>query len=310
LYISPGIYPVSLEAQILDFVITEINFNSTGTAWCGDVEEISLPFIGCTGSPDIYCNLTSGGVSNSTTIVNNSLIFNRPNLNILAFDNVFTIQFYDADSISQDDNLGSSIIQFSSPGTYSFSTIQGNGTVTIETQPGSIYNFTDSVFVYSIPEQTLIFEDILTGNLIYSPQFQYSWKWLFNGDTIEGTSNLAIFQPTIPGEYSVIVFNGDCVAFSNVINYTMVNVSGLVHAFEVFPVPYQSGMLQIELNSSSTENIQLNLYDSQGKLLQTQQYAAGTRLLSFNPGSLSGGMYYLQLSSGGRSTMRKLPVLN
>jgi len=64
------------------------------------------------------------------------------------------------------------------------------------------------------------------------------------------------------------------------------------------------------LKTVSTEAVHVNLYDSQGKLLQSQIYMPGSDVLNFNPGELSGGMYFLQIGCGGKSMMHKLPVSN
>ena len=61
LYLLPDTYFVSLQTDLLEFVLTDVSFNATGSNWCGDIEEPSIPFIGtCTGNPDIYFIYTVG----------------------------------------------------------------------------------------------------------------------------------------------------------------------------------------------------------------------------------------------------------
>lgn len=60
-YTSPGDYQVTLHTEILGFILTDVSVNSVNTNWCGDVEEPSLPFIGCTGDPDLVFSITDAG---------------------------------------------------------------------------------------------------------------------------------------------------------------------------------------------------------------------------------------------------------
>jgi hypothetical protein len=390
LYDTAGVYTVSLETRILDYILTNVNFTATGSNWCGDAEEISLPFIGCTGNPDIYYNLTIGSSTTSSSAGSDNTNFNQSGLTTVISGIAFSIQFFDEDVISDDDDLGTTVIQFTGPGTYPFNTNEGNGSVTIGTQVGLSFTNIDSVTVNASPASPSIFGtdtlfcagdsailtlpqaafyqwsrdgiELLSANndslvafdsgnytaeirseqgcaafsdtfavqvepypyqpsfilnpiteaFFYNPGLPYNWVWLLDGDTLEGTENATNYQPLVPGNYSIVASNGYCESYSDAVFFTNVGIEALQMELDavIYPVPYHSGLLQIDLKSTSTKDVHVGLYDSQGKLLQTQQYAAGTSLLSFNPGSLSDGMYYLQLSSGGRSTMRKLPVLN
>jgi hypothetical protein len=189
----------------------------------------------------------------------------------------------------------------------------GNYTAEIRSEQGcAAFSDTFTVQVEPYPYQPSFILNPITEAFFYNPGLPYNWVWLLEGDTLEGTENATNYQPLVPGNYSIVASNGYCESYSDAVFFTNVGIEALQMELDavIYPVPYHSGLLQIDLKSTSTEDVHVGLYDSQGKLLQTQQYAAGTSLLSFNPGSLSDGMYYLQLSSGGRSTMRKLPVLN
>lgn len=391
LYDTAGVYIISLETRILDFILTNVSFNATGSNWCGDIEEPSIPFIGtCTGSPDIYYNLTIGGATITSSSGDNSTSFNQSGMNTLITGSAFSIQFYDDDNVSQDDNLGTAVIQFAGPGTYAFNTNEGNGSVTIGTQVGLSFTNTDSVTVNASPASPSIFGtdtlfcegdsailtlpqaafyqwsrdgiELLSANndtliafdsgyytaeirseqgcaafsdtfavqvepypyqpsfilnpiteaFFYNPGLPYNWVWLLDGDTLAGTENATNYQPLVPGSYSIVASNGYCASYSDAVFFTNVGMDDIQAPLDVlmYPVPYQSGMLHIELHSAGAEDVHLSLFDAQGKLLQTQHYAAGTNTLNFNPGYLPGGMYFLQLTVGSRSMMRKLPVSN
>jgi hypothetical protein len=390
-YAAPDTYTVSLETRILEYIITQINFSATGNNWCGDIEEPSVPFIGtCTGNPDIYYQLTIGGSTQTSASGDNSTNFSQSGLTTVVTGTAFSIQFWDEDAITQDDNLGTSVIQFSGPGNYPFTTNQGNGIISIGTQVSLVFNNADTVVVYpspSAPElnfsdtlfcagdsallfapeasfyqwyrdgETLlsanndslyVFEDgsysveirsaqgcaafsdssmvqvedypyepvaflnPVTGVFFYNPGLPYNWVWLLEGDTLTGSDNLVNFTPLVPGNYSIVASNGYCASYSDAVFFTNVGIEDLQTELDalIYPVPYRSGMVHVELKTASAENVHVHLYDSQGKLLQSQIFGSNLAVLNFNPGELSGGMYFLQIRSGSKSMMRKLPVAN
>jgi hypothetical protein len=135
---------------------------------------------------------------------------------------------------------------------------------------------------------------------------------LLDGDTLEGSENAINYQPLVPGNYSIVASNGYCESYSEAVFFTNVGIEALPAELDalIYPVPFHSGLLHIELKTVSTEVVHVNLYDSQGKLLQSQIYKSGSDVLNFNPGELSGGLYFLQIGSGGKSMMHKLPVSN
>jgi hypothetical protein len=394
LYDTAGVYMISLETRILDYILTNVNFTATGSNWCGDVEEVSLPFIGCTSSPDIYYQLTVSGSTQTSSSGDNSTNFSQSGMNSIITGSAFSIQFWDDDNGlpfgSPDDNLGTAVIQFTGPGTYPFNTNEGNGSVTIGTQVGLSFTNTDSVMVNASPASPVIFGtdtlfcagdsailtlpqaafyqwsrdgiELLSANndslvafdsgnytaeirseqgcaafsdtftvqvepypyqptfilnpitetFFYNPGLPYNWVWLLDGDTLEGSENAINYQPLVPGNYSIVASNGYCESYSEPVFFTNVGIEALPAELDalIYPVPFHSGLLHIELKTVSTEAVHVNLYDSQGKLLQSQIYKSGSDVLNFNPGELSGGMYFLQIGYGGKSMMHKLPVSN
>jgi hypothetical protein len=394
LYDTAGVYMISLETRILDYILTNVNFTATGSNWCGDVEEVSLPFIGCTSSPDIYYQLTVSGSTQTSSSGDNSTNFSQSGMNSIITGSAFSIQFWDDDNGlpfgSPDDNLGTAVIQFTGPGTYPFNTNEGNGSVTIGTQVGLSFTNTDSVMVNASPASPVIFGtdtlfcagdsailtlpqaafyqwsrdgiELLSANndslvafdsgnytaeirseqgcaafsdtftvqvepypyqptfilnpmtetFFYNPGLPYNWVWLLDGDTLEGSENAINYQPLVPGNYSIVASNGYCESYSEAVFFTNVGIEALPAELDalIYPVPFHSGLLHIELKTVSTEVVHVNLYDSQGKLLQSQIYMPGSDVLNFNPGELSGGLYFLQIGSGGKSMMHKLPVSN
>lgn len=389
-YAAPDTYTVSLETRFLDFILTQVNFNATGSNWCGDVEEPSIPFIGtCTLSPDIYYQLTVGGSTQTSSSGDNSTNFSQSGMNTLITGSAFSIQFWDEDVVSPDDNLGTAVIQFTGPGTYPFTTNEGNGSLTIGTQVGLTFNNADTVIVYPSPSAPeLNFSDTLfcagdsalllapdapfyqwyrdgeallsanndslyvfeegsylleirstqgcaafsdsafvqvedypyepvaflnpvTGVFFYNPGLPYSWVWLLDGDTIAGSENLVNFTPLEPGNYSIVASNGYCSTYSESVYFTNVGLEDALQTMDakIYPVPYHSGTLRIELDNYTAEDIYVSVLDVQGKVLNAQRYFAGTAVLEFDPEIRSNGLYFIGIQSGNRTLMQKLPVI-
>jgi hypothetical protein len=168
------------------------------------------------------------------------------------------------------------------------------------------------VQVEDYPYEPVAFLNPVTGVFFYNPGLPYNWVWLLEGDTLTGSDNLVNFTPLVPGNYSIVASNGYCASYSDAVFFTNVGIEDLQTELDalIYPVPYRSGMVHVELKTASAEDVHVHLYDSQGKLLQSQIFGSNLAVLNFNPGELSGGMYFLQIRCGSKSMMRKLPVAN
>ena len=56
-YNTPGDYYPSLTTTVSNYVLTNVSVTTSGSGWCGDVEEISL-FGVCQGAPYLYFTFT------------------------------------------------------------------------------------------------------------------------------------------------------------------------------------------------------------------------------------------------------------
>lgn len=229
LYSQPDTYFVSLQTDLLDYVLEEVSFNVTGTNWCGDIEEPSIPFIGtCTGSPDVYFIYTIGSATLQSNTVNNNTNFSQANLNYVINQPSFSLAFFDEDLITQPDNLGSTVIQVNGPGTFTFNTNQGFGTYTIGTTVGLSFTNTDTVIVYGSPEIPIITASdsiVCNGDTIYlSVQNAPFYQWFADTSIVFG-ANDSMFTVLNSGNYSVEVRSeAGCTAKSADINVIVAQV--------------------------------------------------------------------------------------
>ncbi len=160
-YPAADTYYVSLQTELLNYQVTGVTYTSTGDNWCGDIEEPSLPFVGCTGSPDIYYELSNGGATFTGSTQDNNNNFNQTDAAITLTETALSLSFWDEDVVTQNDALGTAVVQFQQPGVYSFNTGAGFGTVTIGTTVGISFVHNDTIIVHPSPNAP----SILSGNL-------------------------------------------------------------------------------------------------------------------------------------------------
>lgn len=242
-YTQPDTYSVSLQTDLLDYVLQSVTFNVTGINWCGDIEEPSI-FGVCTGSPDVYFIYTVGSATLQSGTVDNSTSFSQSNLDFVINQPSFSLAFFDEDLITQPDNLGSAVVQVSGPGTFNFNTSQGFGTYTIGTVVGLSFTNTDTIIVYDSPEVPVVsVSDSVVCNgdsilLHVSSADFYQW---YNDTTIVFGANDSMFTVFNSGVYSVEVRSAaGCVAVSENVS---LNVASVTDAPTVFPNPVTGELL-------------------------------------------------------------------
>jgi hypothetical protein len=225
-YTIPGEYYVSLQTDLLNYVLESVNFNVTGNNWCGDVEEPNI--FGCTGSPDVYLVFTVGSSSQTTGTVDNNTSFSQSNLGFVINEPSFSLNFFDEDVISQPDNLGTAILQITTPGTFSFNTSQGFGTYTIGTQVGLSFTNVDTVRLFDSPGLPLIsisdslvcLPDSIT--LLASSANAYQW---FDSEGQLFGANDSVLIANASGSFRVEVRNEfGCAAISDSVTVTVASV--------------------------------------------------------------------------------------
>jgi len=216
LYGDTGTYTVSLLTQFEEYIITQINVSSVNNNWCGDVEEPNL-FGACIGDPDIYVQVKD---SNGTLLYQSPSNTDSPSaswagLSIVANNGPFTIQVWDEDVISANDDLGTFSFSITGPGTISFNGAGGtSGYLIIGTQISDTFYNEETISVFPSPAAILEYNEG-TNTLFVSDSTAIAFAWYFNGELING-ANSAELTPTNPGVYYVIVQNGfNCFSTSN-----------------------------------------------------------------------------------------------
>ena len=386
LYQIPDTYTVSLQTDLLNYVLQSVTFNATGSNWCGDLEEPSIPFIGtCTGSPDIFFQYTVGSSSQQSGTVDNTTAFSQSDLSYVINEPSFSLSFFDEDLITSNDDLGTAIFQVTAPGTFNFNTNEGYGSYTIGTQVGLSFTNTDTVIVFASPEAPVIqfsdslacagdsillsidpapfqqwyanssqlfgsngsaittsasgsyqvevrndagcvafsaFQNVLiannpevpsvffnpvTGELFSNPGAGLDWIWLLDGVVMSGSDNVISFEPSMPGNYSVMVENASgCSALSADVYFTNVGLNEATERlkFRVFPQPWNSGLITLEGIETAA---QVSLFDASGRVL-FKQFLSGAPSQQLEFPDLAAGVYFINVHAAGQEGTRLFMV--
>jgi len=381
-------YYVSLQTNLLNYVVTGVTYTSTGDNWCGDVEEPSFPFVGCTGSPDIYYELSNGGATFTGPTQDNNESYNQSDAFITLTETALSINFWDEDVVSQNDALGTAVVQFQEPGVYPFNTSAGFGTVTIGTTVGISFTHNDTIVVHpspaspvitstalsvcegdsitlslpeaafyqwllngeallsanndslivnesgswsaeirseagclavsdttiteiiEFPEQPVVFVNPVNGSFFFNPGSGFDWIWLFEGDTIAGTQNLASIFPAEIGNYSVVVSaNPACALYSEEEYYTNLGTEVASDlGFKMYPQPFQEGFLNIESKWIESGEVNIQVLDLTGRQVLDQSTNATAGRLSVFIDQQVPGIYLLRMEQGGRNAYQRLII--
>ncbi|MCB0758892.1 MAG: PKD domain-containing protein [Flavobacteriales bacterium] len=216
-YAAPGNYPVSLTTTIGGFVLTDVVLSGVSDNWCGDVEEPSL-FGACTGAPDLYFVLTDGS-GNSFTSSSGSNSTNRTwnNVDRLMDAPPYSIQFFDEDVVSQDDDLGTFNIPSGSNGNVPFALGNGTyGSLTIALQPQQVFTDSDTVRVFPAPQLTTTY-DTASATLCATDTLQLVYTWFNDGDTIHGVNGPCVQADSTGAWWGVATNAYGCTASSDTI---------------------------------------------------------------------------------------------
>ncbi len=215
-YNSPGDYTVTLQTNILGYEINSVSVNSVNTNWCGDVEEPSIPFVGCTGDPDLVFEISDAGANiiYTSSEMSNTQSATWSGLNIPLSNPPFSITIWDIDVISANDNLGTFSFSGNSTGTFPFSGAGGtSGSITIGTSVLASFNDTAVMSIYSSPEiplitlsgnDTLCVGDSVTLSIANTANDNVQW-YNHNQPIVNATTNQLVVNAT--GSYSVTAIN-------------------------------------------------------------------------------------------------------
>lgn len=208
-YTTTGDYYPELVTTVYNYVLTDVSVTASGSGWCGDVEEVSL-FNVCQGAPDLFFNYSNNGVDYTSNWVGNNLTASWSNLGLELNSLVFSLQFWDDDDVSQNDNLGAIAFSVNSTGTFNFQNSEVFGTYTIGTVVDTIITTVDTVSVFPVPATPQIAfspsQAVCVGDsiLMEGPSGPYQYQWLNSGSFFSDSSAVWVSSTSY---YSLLVID-------------------------------------------------------------------------------------------------------
>lgn len=197
-YDSPGQYETILTTTVANYQLSSVSVSNLSLNWDGDVDDFfSAP-------ADPYFVITDG---NSTAIYTSSVQDNTTNtswtdINIGLATPPYSIQFFDEDDISDDDDLGIAVVNITE-GSNTFDI--GNGTVgsiTISLVPTTEITDTAVVNVFPFPDATYT---LIGNSLVFDNPELTGFLWYINGIATDNFTNTIAL--TAGGEYYCVVSN-------------------------------------------------------------------------------------------------------
>lgn len=197
-YDSPGEYQTILTTTVANYQLSSVSISNLSSNWDGDVDDFfSAP-------ADPYFIITDG---NATAIYTSSEQSNTTNtswadINIGLAAPPYSIQFFDADDISDDDDLGTTTVVINE-GTNTFDV--GNGTVgsiVITLVPTTVISDTAYVNVFPFPDATY---NVVGNTLVFDNPELTGFIWYINDIATDNFTNS--IELSEGGEYYCVVSN-------------------------------------------------------------------------------------------------------
>ena len=303
---SAGSYEVTLETTVTGIFLTQLSITDVNEDWCGDIDEPNLPFVGCTGQPDLYFTVLDAqlGLSRSP-VVNNTQSHTWSGLSIPLGFPPFTLTVYDDDGISADDELGSYTFD-NSIGTFPFSQGGTAGQRVVQVQTVQVFDYADSINVLPSPNTALVFN----GSALCSTDESLSaYTWSLNGVLVNGETGPCVLASN--GIWTVTGTNAE--GCSSTSNYQVIGL-GVSEAsagpsLDLFPVP-NAGRFTLRSSGWTTALVELEIRDAMGRLVHAESLIAQAHTLwrTIDLENVAAGAYSLRLRDGDVSMVRAFTV--
>lgn len=295
-----GEHIVTLVTTVTAPFLTQAALTAVTDNWCGDLDEPDIPLVGCVGQPDIYFTLTdaNNGTQRSSTVANDQ----TPNwtaLNMALSFPPYTLRFFDADDLSDDDLLGTYTLPVG-VGSFPFTLSGTNGSVQVAVQTVQTFEDIDTLVVFPVPDVTLTF-NVSDTTLCVADQDLASYVWLLNGDTVPGLNGPCAEVGN--GEWTVIgtnLFGCSASASSTVVDVGVADRIGAVPAWSIYPVPNQ-GLFTVRGSGGPLAGpLWLRVFDASGRCVFEERVAASGDLFTYamDLRGTAPGAYVLRISDG------------
>ncbi|MBK8498983.1 MAG: PKD domain-containing protein [Flavobacteriales bacterium] len=303
---AAGDFAVTLTTTFSGVFLTQFSITAVSNAWCGDLDEPNLPFVGCVGQPDLYFSVLDAqlGLSRSP-VVNNVQSTTWSNLSIPLGFPPFTLNIYDEDGLSDDDLLGTLSFD-ATTGAFPFSNSGTTGSRLVQTQVVQAFSYSDTLVVHPLPNTTLSQGPEF---LCAADQGLPSYAWTLDGSPVPDETGPCV--PLANGLWSVTGISAEgCSTTSSML------VSGVgLREFDdtrealVYPVP-TDGALVLRMRGWGDAVVSLLLLDAPGRMIRSERFRSMDNevIRPIDLSRLDAGTYTMLLRSGERSLSRTVVI--
>ena len=220
-YTAPGDYVISLETAILGYKITGVTLASVQPGWSGDVEESTAYLF----KPDPFFEIFNSASTNLFTspFVADSLSCSWTNLNINLTAPPYSINIWDIDAVSTNDNLGTFSFNVTNAGVIPFTGSAGtSGTIIVETFVIQSFIHYDTIHVYGSPLPTTVStvgnDSVCLGDTVqlYADNTGTNTIQWYNDTTLIAGANTPYYTTSQSGNYWVELTNQSGCTFESV----------------------------------------------------------------------------------------------
>jgi hypothetical protein len=232
-YVGVGQYIVSLTETIEEYYISAASLTASSSGcYCGDIEEPTIPILGCTAAPEPYLIINAGGGNVTLGNPSSNTTVSWSNIDIPISSTAVSIQAWEDDNGSpfgsQDDNLGSALLTFNSNpgiGSQSFSTSCANGSITLSKRVKATNTYTDTVNILPPSAIPLISNNggnpICNGDsVVLSSTVSVTYQWYLDSLAISGATAQSIVAKN-EGDYYVITLDAGTICASSSAVYAL-----------------------------------------------------------------------------------------
>lgn len=198
-YDSPGTYTVSLTTTIADYMLQEVNLSNISTNGEGDVDEFF------SGPADPYFNLIDGSGASvyTSSVIDDTTTPVWTDLNIPLTTPPYTIEFWDDDTVTSDDALGTNSISMEA-GDQNINTGTGTvGTAVVVLNISTSFTDQTEITVFGLPNNTTTASG---STLTCTDPGSNTYVWYYNGIPMDGETNSSVVM-TAGGNYYAVITN-------------------------------------------------------------------------------------------------------
>lgn len=232
-FVGVGDYVVTLTEIIEEYYISAATLTaSNSSCYCGDIEEVDLPLIGCTAAPEPYLIINAGNGDITLGNPSSNATVSWSGIDIPIEGTAVSIQAWEEDNGapfgSPDDNLGSALLTFNTEpnvGNQSFSTSCANGSITLSKRIKTTNTYTDTVRILPPSVEPIITNlganPICAGDsVVLECSASGSYQWFVDSLPIQN-ANSQTLTVSDPGNYAVVVVDNGTICEAQSAVYTL-----------------------------------------------------------------------------------------